>query len=82
MTKRALAFLKVVLFRELNFEHFCLPALFNLISLTDVLSLVIILPQIPFLCYTKISKKQKHFLWEPFHTHFKKKPFLFALRGM
>lgn len=59
-TKWASDFLKAAQFCKhgLNFEHFCLPALFNLISLTDMLSLVIILPPIPFLCHTQIYKNK------------------------
>lgn len=59
-TKGASAFLKAAQFCKhgLSFEDFCLPALFNLIALTDTLSLVIVLPPIPFLCHTEIPKNK------------------------
>lgn len=84
-TKCASAFLKAAQFCKhgLNFEHFAYQP-FSILSLSQTCSLLLSFFH-PFLSYAthRFQKtKQKHFLWESLHTHFKKRPFLFALCGV
>lgn len=84
-SKCASAFLKAAQFCKhgLNFEHFAYQP-FSILSLSQTCSLLLLFFH-PFLSYAthRFQKtKQKHFLWESLHTHFKKRPFLFALCGV